>query len=175
MIQILQLCVNNGWKREAYLINQYYENGGSGRRIAVGRIENKIVAFVRFNDENKAPLKLRAFIKTTELGTINNSGNITTSGTGIYAYSGQVNNSNEININGGSDSIYGIKAEKNSNIVNTGSIIVNNTKDTTVAYGVYLDKSSLDNQNIIKVTTSIPAIAENTNCPPINRATATPV
>ena len=69
--EILQLCVNNGWKREAYLINQYYENGGTGRRIAIGRIEGKIVAFVRFNDENKAPLKLIAFIKRTELGTIN--------------------------------------------------------------------------------------------------------
>lgn len=52
--EILQLCVKNGWKREAFLINQYFENGGSGRRIAIGIVDDsKIVAFARFNHDNK--------------------------------------------------------------------------------------------------------------------------
>ncbi len=69
--EILQLCVQNDWNREAYLVNQYYEKGGSGRRIIIGRIDNKIVSFVRFNDENKIPFKTRTFENDKKLGSIN--------------------------------------------------------------------------------------------------------
>ena len=69
--EILKLCVKNSWKREAYLVNQYFEKGGSGRRIAVGRIDGKIIGFVRFNDENKTPLKFKSFFKSNMLGSIN--------------------------------------------------------------------------------------------------------
>lgn len=67
---ILKLCVKNNWKREAYLVNEYYENGGSGRRIAVAFKDNKIIGLVRFNDENKLPFKKGLFIKDKKLGSI---------------------------------------------------------------------------------------------------------
>ena len=69
--EILKLCVKNGWKREAYLVNQYFEKGGSGRRISIGTIDGKIIGFVRFNDENKTPLKFKSFFKNNVLGSIN--------------------------------------------------------------------------------------------------------
>lgn len=69
--EILKLCVTNGWTREAYLVNQYYENGGSGRRIAIGVVnDDKVVAFVRFNDKNKAPYKTIPFDRDKHLGSI---------------------------------------------------------------------------------------------------------
>lgn len=69
--EILQLCVKNGWKREAYLVNQYYEKGGSGRRIVTGRVDNKIVSFARFNDENRMPFKASTFDSDKKIGSIN--------------------------------------------------------------------------------------------------------
>lgn len=74
--ELLQLCVNNGWKREAFLINQYFENGGSGRRIAIGVIDDKkIVAFARFNHDNKKRILpaflVKFFAKKIDVGSIN--------------------------------------------------------------------------------------------------------
>ena len=74
--ELLQLCVNNGWKREAFLINQYFENGGSGRRIAIGVIDDKkIVAFARFNHDNKKRILpaflAKFFAKKIDVGSIN--------------------------------------------------------------------------------------------------------
>lgn len=74
--ELLQLCVNNGWKREAFLINQYFENGGSGRRIVIGVIDDKkIVAFARLNHDNKKRLLpkflLKFFAKRLDEGSIN--------------------------------------------------------------------------------------------------------
>lgn len=68
--EILKLCVSNNWKREAFLLNEYFENGGTGRRIAIGRINDKIIGFVRFNDDNRLPFKTSAFIKDKKLGNI---------------------------------------------------------------------------------------------------------
>ena len=74
--ELLQLCVNNGWKREACLINQYFENGGSGRRIVIGVIDDKkIVAFARLNHDNKKRILpqflLKFFAKKLDEGSIN--------------------------------------------------------------------------------------------------------
>lgn len=68
--EILKLCVSNNWNKEAYIINNYFDNGGTGRRIAIGSIEGKIVALVRFNDENKLSFKLNRFMKDKRLGSI---------------------------------------------------------------------------------------------------------
>lgn len=68
--EILKLCVKNGWNREAFLINRYFEQGGSGRRIAVGELNHKIVAFARFNDEKKQPTRFKLFNKDKSLGYI---------------------------------------------------------------------------------------------------------
>ena len=69
--EILKLCVNNGWSREAYLVNQYFEHGGSGRCICIGMKDGKIVAFARFNDRNQIPLNNRKLINDKHLGSIN--------------------------------------------------------------------------------------------------------
>ncbi|MCI5745030.1 MAG: GNAT family N-acetyltransferase [Erysipelotrichaceae bacterium] len=68
---ILQMCVRNNLRREAYLINEYFEKGGTGRRIVIGSIDNKICAFARFDDENKSALRVSAFDKSKDLGLIN--------------------------------------------------------------------------------------------------------
>lgn len=68
--ELIKLCVENSWRREAYLINEYFENGGSGRRIAIAQKEGKIVAFVRFNDASKLPFKVNSSIKDKKLGSI---------------------------------------------------------------------------------------------------------
>ena len=67
---ILKLCVENKWRREAYLVNEYFENGGSGRRITIGLLNDKIVSIVRFNDDNRLPFKTSRFIKDKKLGSI---------------------------------------------------------------------------------------------------------
>ena len=67
---ILKLCVENKWRREAYLVNEYFENGGSGRRITIGLLNDKIVSIVRFNDDNRLPFKTSRFIKDKRLGSI---------------------------------------------------------------------------------------------------------
>ena len=68
--ELLKLCVENKWRREAYLINEYFENGGSGRRITIGLLDKKIIALVRFNDDNRLPFKTSRFIKDKKLGSI---------------------------------------------------------------------------------------------------------
>ena len=68
--ELLKLCVSNNWNKEAYIINRYFENGGTGRRIAIGTKDGKIVTFVRFNDENKLPFKINRFMKDKKLGSI---------------------------------------------------------------------------------------------------------
>ena len=45
--ELLKLCISNNWNKEAYIINRYFENGGTGRRIAIGTKDGKIVSFVR--------------------------------------------------------------------------------------------------------------------------------
>jgi hypothetical protein len=67
---ILKLCVTNKWQREAYLLNKYYENGGTGRRIAVGIKDKDIVAFVRFNDNVKKIFKTSIFDSEKNIGAI---------------------------------------------------------------------------------------------------------
>lgn len=67
---ILRLCVKNEWFRESYLIDKYFYDGGSGRRIVVGIIDNKIMSFVRFNDENNLPSRQKLFTKDKSLGYI---------------------------------------------------------------------------------------------------------
>ena len=69
--EILKLCVNNGWSREAYLVNQYFEHGGSGRCICIGMKDGKIVAFARFNDRNQIPFNNSRLINDKHLGSIN--------------------------------------------------------------------------------------------------------
>lgn len=68
--EILKLCVLNKWNKEAYLINQYYEKGGTGRRIALGIKDGKIVSLVRFNDKNDIAFKVGPFLKDKKLGSI---------------------------------------------------------------------------------------------------------
>ena len=68
--ELLKLCISNNWNKEAYIINRYFENGGTGRRIAIGTKDGKIVTFVRFNDENKLPFKINRFMKDKKLGSI---------------------------------------------------------------------------------------------------------
>lgn len=67
---LLKLCIKNNWNKEAYLLNQYFENGGTGRRIILGMLEGKIVAFARINNESKLPFKLSAFIRRKKVGSI---------------------------------------------------------------------------------------------------------
>ena len=68
--ELLKLCVTNNWQKQAYLINQYYENAGTGRRIVLGTIDDKIVAFARFNDKNTLPFKVSSFLKDKKIGSI---------------------------------------------------------------------------------------------------------
>jgi ribosomal protein S18 acetylase RimI-like enzyme len=68
--ELLKLCISNSLHEEAYKINQYFENGGTGRRIAIGSIDDKIVAFVRFNDKNALPFKVNSFLKDKKIGSI---------------------------------------------------------------------------------------------------------
>ena len=68
--ELLKLCVKNGWNKQAYLINQYFENDGTGRRIGLGILNNKIVAMVRFNDYNKLTFKVNSFLKDKKLGSV---------------------------------------------------------------------------------------------------------
>ena len=68
--ELLKLCVSNNMNKEAYMIDQYFENGGTGRRIAVGLKDGKIVAFVRFNDKNTLPFKVSSFLKDKKIGSI---------------------------------------------------------------------------------------------------------
>lgn len=68
--ELLKLCISNNLNQEAYKINQYFDNGGTGRRIAIGTINNKIVAFVRFNDKNSLPFKINSFLKDKKIGSI---------------------------------------------------------------------------------------------------------
>lgn len=68
--ELIKLCVENKWRREAYLINEYFENGGTGRRIAIAQKDGKIVAFVRFDDKSKLPFKFNSVGKDKKLGSI---------------------------------------------------------------------------------------------------------
>ena len=68
--EILKLCISNDLYQEAYKMNQYFDNGGTGRRIAIGSIDDKIVAFVRFNDKNALPFKVNSFLKDKKIGSI---------------------------------------------------------------------------------------------------------
>lgn len=67
---ILKLCVDNKLGSEAYIINQYFDNGGTGRRIVVGTKNGKMVAFVRFDEKNTLPFKINSFLKDKKLGSI---------------------------------------------------------------------------------------------------------
>lgn len=67
---LLNLCMKNMWNKEAYLINQYFENGGTGRRIILGLLNGKIIAFARINNESKLPFKLSSFIRKNKIGSI---------------------------------------------------------------------------------------------------------
>ena len=56
-------------------LNQYFENGGSGRRIAIGVIDDKkIVSFVRMNHDNKKRMLpnflLKFFTQKVDEGSI---------------------------------------------------------------------------------------------------------
>ena len=68
--EILKLCVENGWNREAFLLNEYFEKGGTGRRLTIAKLNDKIVGIVRFNDENRLPFKTTSFMKEKKLGNI---------------------------------------------------------------------------------------------------------
>lgn len=68
--ELLRLCVSNNLHKEAYTIDQYFKNGGTGRRIAIGYIDDKLVAFVRFNDKNTLPFKINSFLKDKKIGTV---------------------------------------------------------------------------------------------------------
>lgn len=68
--ELLKLCVKNNYNREAFLINNYFEKGGSGRRIVLLRKDDKIIGFARFEDENKSLFKTSIFMKKKSLGNI---------------------------------------------------------------------------------------------------------
>lgn len=68
--ELLKLCISNSWNKEAYLINKYFDNGGTGRRIALGIKDGKIVSFVRFNDKNDLTFKVGPLLKDKKLGSI---------------------------------------------------------------------------------------------------------
>ena len=68
--ELIKLCIDNNLSKEAYLIDQYFNKGGTGRRIAIGTIDDKIVAFVRFNDKNILPFKVNSFLKDKKIGSI---------------------------------------------------------------------------------------------------------
>ena len=68
--ELLKLCIKNNYNREAFLINNYFENGGSGRRIVLLRKDDKIIGFARFEDENKSLFKTSIFMKKKSLGNI---------------------------------------------------------------------------------------------------------
>lgn len=69
--EIIKLCVTNGWGKEAYLVNQYFDRGGTGRRICIGLKDDKVVAFVRFNDRNQVTFNHSSLIKSQNVGSIN--------------------------------------------------------------------------------------------------------
>ncbi len=68
--EILKLCIKNNWQRDAYLINSYFERGGTGRRIVVGEKDGKILAIARIYEENKLAMKINIFMKDNNVGGI---------------------------------------------------------------------------------------------------------
>jgi len=68
--EILKLCLKNGWNRSAYLLNHYFENGGSGRRVVVACKDDKIIGLARIYEENKSPLKINIFTKDSHIGEV---------------------------------------------------------------------------------------------------------
>lgn len=67
---LLKFCVSNGYGKNAYLINQYYSRGGTGRRIVIATIEDKIVGMAKIYEEDKIPLVRFASIKEKNIGRI---------------------------------------------------------------------------------------------------------
>ena len=65
---LLKLCLNGNYLKEAYLINHYFERGGTGRRLVVGSLNDKIVGFSRIYDRKKTATKINMFIKTAHIG-----------------------------------------------------------------------------------------------------------
>lgn len=59
--EILKLCLDNGWAKRAYLVNRYFEHGGTGRRIVVGLVDDKIIGFYRIYDRKLNPVKINLF------------------------------------------------------------------------------------------------------------------
>lgn len=59
---ILRLCLDNDLIKEAYLLKRYFEQGGTGRRIVLGLVEEKIVGFVRIYDKKKNSTKVNFFL-----------------------------------------------------------------------------------------------------------------
>lgn len=58
---LIRLCLDNHDHREAYLIHKYFERGGTGRRLVVGSINNKIIGFSRIFDRKKSATKINMF------------------------------------------------------------------------------------------------------------------
>ncbi len=62
---LLKLCLNGNYLKEAYLINHYFERGGTGRRLVVGSLNDKIVGFSRIYDRKKTATKINMFTDKT--------------------------------------------------------------------------------------------------------------
>lgn len=60
---LLKMCLDNGMEKEAYLLKRYFENGGSGRRIVLGLVDEKIIGFVRIFDKKKIAPKVNFFLE----------------------------------------------------------------------------------------------------------------
>lgn len=59
---LLKLCLDNNLIKEAYLIKRYFENGGTGRRIVLGLIDNQIIGFVRIYDKKRNITRVNFFL-----------------------------------------------------------------------------------------------------------------
>ena len=85
--ELLKLCISNNLNQEAYKINQYFDNGGTGRRIAIGTINNKIVASASVLAKS---IKSWINLKETELNDpdnrIRNVANVGHHGVGDYEF-----------------------------------------------------------------------------------------
>ena len=59
---LLKLCLDNHFIKEAYLIKRYFENGGTGRRIVLGLVDNQIIGFVRIYDKKRNISRVNFFL-----------------------------------------------------------------------------------------------------------------
>ena len=59
---ILKLCLDNDLLRQTYILKKYFESGGSGRRVVLAYVDDKLIGFVRIYDSKHSSIKVNFFL-----------------------------------------------------------------------------------------------------------------